>query len=204
MNPGAFYYRIQTKASVFPPLVGRAVRHAPASIPHCPTLFEATISFELSRGNLPRKRDVGRRHVESSIRWAFASTSPRRWIGRVSVRMPQNEFDIPFYGKNWGPFGKEIRSWSLNDYRRSILENRIIIVDVRGEARAEPLKRNDLRQKQVGLRSLVAHSMARKAWYSPYLVILRPWWVTDDMASNARHDPISDEHHLVTGRVIRF
>ena len=112
--------------------------------------------------------------------------------------MPQNECDIPFCGKNWGTFGKEIASWSLDDYRRSILENRIITLDVRGEARAEPLKRNDLRQKQVGLRSLVAQYMARKAWYSPYLVILQPWWVTEDMASNARHDPISDEHHLVT------
>ena len=46
-----------------------------------------------------------------------------------------------FCGKNSGTFGKEIVPCSFDDYRRSILEKRFIPFDVRGEARAKPLKR---------------------------------------------------------------
>lgn len=69
---------------------------------------------------------------------------------RTSVRMLQGECDIPSCGGKWGTFGQEIASSSFNGYRRSALENRIIPLDVRGEARAEPLKKIELRQNKVG------------------------------------------------------
>lgn len=72
--------------------------HTPFIRPRSKRLFYLNCQGETCRGremledvifNLPFAR-------------VLASTSPRRWVARTSIRMPQNECDIPCRGENWG------------------------------------------------------------------------------------------------------